>query len=143
MRQSLSAGYTLLETAMLVVVAGTLLRLVVPNYFELQQRAADTTAQRDFIKVKNTLRDPEGTRQRGGITVFMLHQRPDEPLPAPLDEIRLENGVRINYAVRMKFPGYFDLTALEVGHEDGKHLFRLLEINEKGMEQIVRKVPQD
>lgn len=142
MRRPLSAGYTLLETAMLIVVVGTLLRLVVPNYFELRQRAADTTAQRDFIKVKNTLRNLSGDRQYG-IVVFMLHQRADEPLPAPLGEVRLENGVRVNYAVRMKFPGYFDLTALEAGHKDGKHLFRLLEINEKGMEQIVRKNLQD
>ena len=123
---------------MLVVVVGTLLRLAIPNYIEIRERMADATAQREFHKVKSAIRrisrDP-----RSGNILFMLHQSGENPLPPPLSRVSLERGVKMNYAVRMKFPGYFDLTALEIVHEDGKHAFRLLEINDKGMEQIIRK----
>ena len=121
----------------LVVIAG-FFRLAVPNIVEIFQRAADATAQRDFERLKFHIRRPIASAPEGGPMVI-LHQDSRAALPAPLSGVQLEEGVQVNYAIRMKFPPFIDLTALEVMHEDGKHLFRLLEINDKGMEQIVRR----
>ena len=127
----------ILEAIMLGVVAAAFLRLAIPNFIEIRERVADATAQREFHIVKNALRRISTEKGRNNMAL-MLHQGSEASLPPPLSEVQLEPGVRVNYAVRMKFTGYFDLMALEVVHESGKHSFRLLEINNKGMEQIIR-----
>ncbi|NMC62730.1 MAG: hypothetical protein GYA55_06120, partial [SAR324 cluster bacterium] len=96
------------------------------------------TAQRDFQRIKVALHSlPPETRFRN--VIFILNHDSSEALPTSAFKIRLEDGVRINFAIQIKFPGFFDLTALEVKHDKGKHMFRLLEINDKGMEQIIRQ----
>lgn len=131
-----AAGYTLLETVMIGGVLLALLRLAIPNYLELQGRFADATAQRNFQSVKESLK--ESTRDASAV-IFMLNQTSEGTLPAPFSRVALDDGVKVHYALYLNLPGYFDITALEVSHEEGKHLFRLLEINDKGMEQIIRK----
>ena len=132
------SAYTLLETAMLIVVLGAFLRLAIPNYLEIRERLADATAQSDFNKIKGILREMLSENKHQDM-LFMLNQDSQSMLPQPLSKVQIQEGVRINYAIRMTFPGHFDLMALEAMHIDGKHLFRLLEINDKGMEQIIRK----
>jgi len=131
-------GYTPLEATMLIVVVCTMLRLTFPNYIEIRERMADATAQRDFQKIKFALHSlPQEKRYRE--VIFVLNQDSSEALSTSALNLQLEDGVRVNYAIQIKFPGFFDLTALEVKHDRGKHLFRLLEINDKGMEQIIRQ----
>ena len=132
-------GFTSVEMVIVLAVVMTLLRLAVPNVMEFTERAADTTAQKDFRRIKSILRESYSDSETTPL-VLILNKDSRDPLPAPFSSTSLESGVRIHYAVQMSFPGYFDITALKVSHDNGKHYFQLLEINDKGVEQIVKKV---
>lgn len=138
MERANRSGYSIVELLLVVGVFLTFLRLAVPNYVELRSRISDATSQRDFHRIKSLLRGDKAAPDRHPVFI-MLNQKSPNPLPGPLSKAELSDGVVVHYAVHLNFPGFFDLSALKVSHVDGKHVFRLLEINDKGMEQIIKK----
>lgn len=137
-RRRSARGLTFVELAVIIATMGALLRLAVPNFREFMTRASDSSAIRVYSDLKSVLIALASTTD-GPPTALVFNQQGPGLLPAPFDEVTLSDGMRINYLISLHYPGFFDLYALEVSHENGDHYYRMIEINNKRIEQVVRK----
>ncbi len=133
-----SRGVTLFELVVLVTALGALTRLAVPNFYEFRKRAADASALTVFEDIKDSLvtfsRDHEGAP-----TALIFNQRGAGTLPPPFSKISISNNIRVNYLISLHYPGFFDVTALEVSHDLGAHYYRMIWVNNKRIEQVLAK----
>lgn len=134
----LSRGVTLFELVVLLTAFGALLRLSIPNFYEFRKRAADASAFAVFEDLKDSLDSLSGVRE-GTPTALIFNQRGAATLPPPFSKITISDKIRVNYLVSLHYPGFFDITALEVSHDLGSHYYRMIWINNRRIEQVLAK----
>ena len=137
-KRALSKGVTLFELAVLLTACGALARLAIPNFYEFRKRAADASAHAVFEEIKESLQSLSSNHEGAPIAI-MLNQKGKGGLPAPFSKIEISDNIRVNYLISLHYPGFFDITALEVSHDLGSHYYRMIWANNKRIEQVLAK----
>lgn len=132
-------GLTVIEFLILAVTVGALFRLAVPNFYEFRLRAADASAFLVYQNVRNSFLEYSNQNIEATPTALIFNQRGPGSLPSPFSKIKLSENIRVNYLISLHYPGFFDLSALEVSHDLGRHYYRMIWINNRHVEQVVEK----
>lgn len=129
---------TLFEFVVLLTALGAMARLAVPNFYEFRKRAADASARAVFDDIKGSLLNLTDDHD-GAPTALVFNQRGPGSLPPPFAKIAISDNIRLNYLISLHYPGFFDVTALEVSHDVGAHYYRMIWVNNKRIEQVLAK----
>ena len=133
-------GFSFAEFALLSIVVASFVRLAVPNFYEFRLRAADSSAYSVYKELKSSLISEDGEGAQNSVpTTLIFNQQGEGVLPPPFSRVTLSEHMRINYVINLHYPGYFDLAAIEVSHDLGRHYYRLIAINSKIIEQVIDK----
>lgn len=132
-------GLSIVEFVVLATAIAALVRLSVPNFFEFRKRAADASAFAVYEDIKGLLTSQLNPSSDLPPTALIFNQRGPGTLPSPFSKLQLSENIRVNYIISLHYPGFFDLSALEVSHDFGGHYYRLVWINNKRVEQVVEK----
>ena len=135
-------GYSALELVVVLGLFSALIKLSIPNIKEFQQRSANReaksiyTAIRTELETKNriALTDPLSLTQ----TPAMFFNQKTGSLAAPLSDINLPSGVKVNYVINLPKEAQ-GVVAFEVEPINGNNLFRYTSIHGKILEQVVKK----
>lgn len=137
--RSTQKGLSLVEFVILATTIAALARLAVPNFYEFRKRAADASAYAVYDDLKESLSSYFSVTNEATPTTVIFNQRGPGSLPSPFSKIQLSENIRVNYLITLHYPGFFDLSALEVSHDFGGHYYRMVWINNKRIEQVVEK----
>ena len=131
-------GVTLFEVIILITAFGALVRLAVPNFYEFRQRASDASAFTVYEDLKEVFTSQTELNTQMP-TALIFNQKGPGALPSPFSKIKLSENIRVNYLISLHYPGSFDVSALEVSHDDGAHFYRMIWVNNKRIEQVISK----
>lgn len=130
--------FSFIDFAMVIVISATLTRIALPNAYAIRQRILDKKVEAPFQKVVTAIsKTPLDVNETPA--VIILQQKGSDILPPPLEEISLPTNVVLDYVVKLDFPGFFSLSMVEMSHSRGDHSFRFIQVNEKRIQQIIRK----
>ena len=141
-------GYTVTRLEIVVLIA-LLISLFIILKGNLQASANanyDQQAQQAYENIKTQVYS-EMSSPKPLKKYLMKNILGPTALPAPLNEVLLGKGVRLNYLIRIAQPARTgrarDQLRFEVTHDDGRHIFRYTEIEGEALEQIVNKTVID
>ena len=133
------SGAAVLEAALLVLATVSLARLTIFNLGEYRRGEYDRVAYAEYYLLKNSLYRILDQHGEPAIKLVIFNQRSSDKLSAPLQHLTLAPGVQLDMAVALNFNGFFRLAVLQIGHESGTKRYRLIDLNGKVSELVLKQ----
>lgn len=137
-------GYSFSFVELIVALAAVIMLVILINYNISASRVAsfDLAAKNNYDRLKQAIyqnmSSPMPERR-----YLMKNIVGPGPLPAPFDTVFLDNGIVVNYLIRVYEPRLNgqpkDQLRLEISHIHGRSIYRYVEINGVLTEQVVAK----
>lgn len=123
----------LLESLLLIVALATLIKFAIPNYNAIVSARSDSRASDVYDEVAAKLETSTAP------FVIVINGATKTILPDSLMGLKIPDDVTLEYAVKADFPGFFSIKLISVTDAHGKNRYRMIEIDEKRVKQVITK----